>query len=49
MIGKRVLADEFFKKHADELEVFNPTFKNNPHKKNVENLANAYRFSRFDV
>jgi len=46
LIGKRVLADEFFKAHAQDLEVFGPNFTNNSHKKNVENLANAYSFER---
>jgi len=45
-IGKRVLADEFFKTHQQHLHVFGPGFANNPHKKNVENLANAYSFER---
>lgn len=42
-IGKRVLSDEFFKQHAGHLHVFGPNIAKNPHRKNVENLANAYR------
>jgi hypothetical protein len=45
-IGKRVLADEFFKTHAHELEVFGPSFATCTHKQNVENLTNAYSFER---
>jgi len=47
-IGKRVLADEFFRAHAKtgDLAVFGPQFATQSHKKNVDSLANAYSFER---
>jgi hypothetical protein len=47
-IGKRVLADEFFKEHArrGDLACFGSNFATNTHKKNVDSLANAYSFER---
>lgn len=47
-IGKRVLADEFFKVHEEQgdLGCFGQKFTENTHKKNVDNLANAYSFER---
>lgn len=47
-IGKRVLADEFFKAHemAGDLNCFGKQFVTNTHKKNVDSLANAYSFER---
>jgi hypothetical protein len=47
-IGKRVLADEFFKEHAKsgDLGCFGKQFVTNSHKKNVDSLANAYSFER---
>ena len=43
-VGRRVLADEFFKRHANDLHNFGPSFENNTHKQNVEKLLNSYRF-----
>jgi hypothetical protein len=47
-IGKQVLADEFFKDHAErgDLACFGEQFTKNTHKKNVDSLANAYSFER---
>jgi hypothetical protein len=47
-IGKRVLADEFFKSHeqSGDLACFGKHFVSNTHKKNVDSLANAYSFER---
>ncbi len=47
-IGKRVLADEFFKDHekAGDLACFGETFAKNSHQRNVDSLANAYSFER---
>jgi hypothetical protein len=45
-IAKKVLADEFFKEHKDHLHLFGDNLAANPHRKNVENLANAYSFER---
>ena len=41
-VGKRVLAEEFFKRHAHHLHIFGPNIAQNSHKKNVENLVNSY-------
>ena len=50
-IGKRVLADEFFKSHkqAGDLNCFGKQFVTNTHKKNVDSLANAYSFERLMI
>lgn len=47
-IGKRVLADEFFKEHekAGDLACFGDQFAKNTHHENVTSLANAYSFER---
>ena len=47
-IGKRVLADEFFKEHekAGDLSCFGNHFGNKTHNENVTALANAYSFER---
>jgi len=47
-IGKRVLADEFFKAHekAGDLACFGEQFARKSHKDNVASLANAYSFER---
>jgi len=45
-IAKKVLADEFFKEHKEELHLFGDKLADNPHRKNVDNLANAYSFER---
>eukprot|EP00606_Chrysophyceae_sp_TOSAG23-5_P000457 GSChrysophyteH2.ASY1.ANO1.716.1 assembled CDS len=47
-IGKRVLADEFFKdrEKAGDLGCFGEQFTKNTHKQNVDSLANAYSFER---
>lgn len=45
-IGKRVLADEFFRSHAHDLDVFGSNFSQQNHKQNVEALTNAYSFER---
>lgn len=42
-IGKQVLADEFFKRHANDLNNFGANLANNNHKKNVQKLVNSYR------
>lgn len=41
-IGKRVLADEFFKTHAHELHNFGPQFANRSHSENVTKLATSH-------
>lgn len=45
-IAKKVIADEFFKEHADQLHLYGDKLAENSHRKNVENLANAYSFER---
>ncbi len=47
-IGKRVLADEFFKEHArsGDLACFGEHFAHKTHKENVAALANSYSFER---
>lgn len=47
-VGKRVLADEFFKKHSkkEALACFGPSFATNTHKENVDNLARSTSFER---
>ena len=42
-VGKKVLAEEFFKRHEEDLHIFGPQIAKNTHKKNVENLVNSYR------
>jgi hypothetical protein len=48
-VGKRVLADEFFTRHKNDLHIFGPQIAANTHKKNVDNLVNSYRFVSFIV
>jgi hypothetical protein len=45
-VGRRILADEFFKRHPDDLVNFGPQFENNTRKQNVERLLNSYSFER---
>jgi len=45
-IGKRVLADEFFKGHAHDLECFGPSFPKFTHAQNVDRLAKSQCFER---
>ena len=40
-IGKQVLADEFFREHAHELEKFGGQFKTRSHSENVQKLAKS--------
>ena len=42
-VGKRVLAEEFFKRHELDLHIFGAQVAKNTHKKNVDNLVNSYR------
>ena len=46
LIGKRVLAHEFFKKHSHHLDLFGPSFAAATHKQNVHNLAASNSFER---
>lgn len=45
-IGKRVLADEFFKSHAHDIECFGPKFTTFTHAQNVDRLAKSQCFER---
>ena len=45
-IAKRILADEFFKRHADDLHLYGDKFPHQSHQKNVDWLAKAYSFER---
>lgn len=45
-IGKRVLADEFFRRHSGDLYNFGTQFTKNSHKENVEKLVSSYSFER---
>lgn len=45
-IGKRVLAEEFFKRHAHELHLFGRNIAHRTHSENVEKLVNSYSFER---
>ena len=45
-VGRQILADEFFKRHTDDLHNFGPSFAKNTHKQNVEKLVNSYSFER---
>lgn len=45
-IAKRILADEFFKKHENDLHLFGEKFVGKPHSKNVDWLVNSYSFER---
>lgn len=42
-VGKQILADEFFKRHADHVYMFGPTYSMDNHKFNVQKLVNSYR------
>lgn len=43
-IGKRVLTDEFFKRHAQDLHNFGQEFVNRPHKENVQKVCTSAHF-----
>jgi hypothetical protein len=45
-VGKKVLAEEFFRKHEADLHIFGPQIAQNTRQKNVENLVNSYRLVR---
>jgi hypothetical protein len=45
-VGKKVLAEEFFRKHEADLHIFGPQIAQNTRQKNVENLVNSYRYAR---
>lgn len=45
-IAKRILADEFFKRHEKDLHLFGNKFINRSHSKNVDWLVNSYSFER---
>ncbi|KAJ1444121.1 hypothetical protein B484DRAFT_388983 [Ochromonadaceae sp. CCMP2298] len=45
-VGKRVLADEFFKRHAEDLHIFGDRVSASTHQQNVDNLVNSYSFER---
>lgn len=45
-IAKRILADEFFKKHAKDIKLYGDRFEKETHSRNVEWLANNYNFER---
>lgn len=45
-IGKRVLADEFFRTHSHQLHLFGPNLDKNTHAQNVHNLASSPSFER---
>jgi hypothetical protein len=45
-VGKRVLADEFFKRNAEDLHIFGNRVAANTHQQNVDNLVNSYSFER---
>lgn len=42
-VGRKVLAEEFFRKHEGDLHIFGPQVAKNTRQKNVENLINSYR------
>jgi hypothetical protein len=46
-IGKRILAEEFFLRHSEDLHNFGPSFVKNTQKQNVEKLVNSYRWELF--
>jgi hypothetical protein len=43
-IGRKILAEEFFKRHVSDLHNFGPQFQNSSIKQNVEKLVNSYRY-----
>ena len=45
-IAKRILADEFFKKHENDLHLFGEKFVGQAHTKNVDWLVNSHSFER---
>eukprot|EP01032_Pedospumella_encystans_P007996 gene7996-9531_t len=45
-VGRRVLAEEFFKRHANDLHIFGPQIASSTHQQNVQNLVNSYSFER---
>jgi hypothetical protein len=42
-IGRRILSQEFFKRHQNDLHNFGPAFEGNTLKQNVDKLVNSYR------
>lgn len=45
-VGQRVLAEEFFSRHKDDLHLFGRNIANRNHKENVDKLVNSYSFER---
>lgn len=45
-VAKHVIADEFFRKNADNIRVFGKQFANRTHEENIESLEKAYCFER---
>lgn len=45
-IGQRVLAEEFFRRHATDASKFGGNIATNTHNENVDALVNAYSFER---
>jgi hypothetical protein len=45
-IAKRILADEFFRKHENDLHLFGEKFVGKAHGKNVDWLVNSHSFER---
>jgi hypothetical protein len=39
--GRRIIADEFFKKHRNNLSKFGGNYHNNTHLQNVDNMING--------
>lgn len=44
-VGKRVLAEEFFKRHTHDLHIFGPKIASSTHSQNVDGLVNSYRYA----
>ena len=42
-VAQRILSEEFFQTHSDELSAFDPNFTLHSHRTNVNNLANSYK------
>lgn len=45
-VCKRILAEEFFKRHANDLYNFGPNVGQSTHKQNVERLVSSHSFER---
>lgn len=45
-IGQTILADQFFKRHENDLHNFGPTIASRDHKSNVSSLVNSFNFER---